>query len=247
MRAFTLIELLVTIAIIGVLMSLLVPAIFSVIRMSRSAKCQAGQRAVGFDFSIFADDTLHPYRGEGSRSNMFRLASFIDAQYQMGDFWVWGDVDQIELPDTDGHDPLRCPDVSGSITLARGRQASAGGVGPTQHLSFGFNIRLHQAEVMNSSGQPTARPVNLGSSVLSAQNVPLMWDVDALAATERGRNPLLSGPSLGSQGVFANDRYWYPSQRHQGKGNYVFIDGHVEESATPLAERWDWAFTPTAR
>jgi prepilin-type processing-associated H-X9-DG protein/prepilin-type N-terminal cleavage/methylation domain-containing protein len=245
-RAFTLIELLVTVAIIGVLVSLLLPAIMSVVRITRSAKCQIGQRAVGFDFSIFADDTLHPYRGEHARPNDFPLTSFIDAQYQMGDFWAWGDVDEIELPDTDGHDPMRCPDVAGPITLTRGRQAYQGGVGPVHHLSFGFNIRLHQAEVI-SGGQPRARSINIGSAVLSAANVPLMWDVNALGAAESGRTPLLSGPSLGNEGIFANDRFWFPAQRHQGSGNYLFIDGHVEESATPLAERWNWGYTPAAR
>jgi prepilin-type N-terminal cleavage/methylation domain-containing protein/prepilin-type processing-associated H-X9-DG protein len=249
-RAFTLIELLVTIAIITVLLSMLLPAIGSAIALARSRKCQSGQRSVGFDFSIFADDTLHPYRGEGSRAKSFQLRAFINAQYQINEFWAWGNVDEVELPDGEGHDPMHCPGVAGPITLVRGRQATSGGVGPPENLSFGFNIRLHQAEVRDSNGQlRVIQPLDIGSAVLDAgaDKVPLMWDIDPLAALDRGVTPLLSGPSLGSNGIFGEDRYWFPGQRHHGMGNYLFLDGHVEETSTPLSNRWNWGYSPIVR
>jgi prepilin-type processing-associated H-X9-DG protein/prepilin-type N-terminal cleavage/methylation domain-containing protein len=249
-RAYTLLELLVSIAIITVLLSMLLPAIGSAIALARSRKCQSGQRSVGFDFSIFADDTLHPYRGEGSRRNSFQLRSFINAEYQINEFWAWGNVDEVELPDSAGRDPMRCPLMAGPITLVRGRQATAGGVGPPENLSFGFNIRFHQAEVLDANGQlRTIQPLNIASAMLDvrADKVPLMWDIDAGAAVDLGVNPLLTGPSLGSDGMLAGDRYWFPGQRHHGMGNYLFLDGHVEETSTPLNNRWNWGYSPMAR
>ncbi len=249
LRAFTLLELLVTISIIGVLLSLLLPAINSAVSIARSRKCQAGQRAVGFDFSIFADDSLHPFRGQYARANTFQLSAFINAQYQIGEFWAWGNVDEVQLPDSEGHDPMRCPEVSGPVTLFRGRQATSGGVGPLDRLSFGFNIRLHVEEVRINNGPPASRQLNIGGWVLEtgADKVPLMWDIDPLRAGEQNVNPLLSGPSVGNTGIFSNDRYWFPGERHHGMGNYLFLDGHVEESTSPLDEGWNWTYSPLAR
>lgn len=248
-RAFTLIELLVSLAIILVLLSLLLPAIRSAVSLARARKCQAGQRAVGFDFSIFADDTLHGFRGSDARPNNFTLASYIDAQYQIGDFWAWGNVDEVHLPNADANDPLRCPEVDGGLTLIRGRQAINGGIAPAENISFGFNIRLEQGEYLDSSGRTRVqRGLRLGASILERNRVPLMWDVDAVAATEQGVSPILSGPGLGSNGPLANDRYWFPGRMHHGKTNVLFVDGHVAESAAPLREPdWNWAFSPPAR
>lgn len=248
-RAFTLIELLVSLAIVMVLLSLLLPAIRSAVSIARARKCQAGQRAVGFDFSIFADDALHGYRGSDARANNFTLGSYIDAQYQVGDFWAWGNQDEVQIPDAEGHDPMRCPDVNGPVTLIRGRQAFNGGVGPLENLSFGFNIRLDQVEYLDSGGRPRVqRGARLGSTILERTQVPLMWDVDPILAVERGVSPVLTGPSLGTSGAFANDRYWFPGRRHQGKVNFLFVDGHVAESANPLRELgWNWAFSPPGR
>lgn len=246
--AFTIIELMVSMAIIMVLVSLLLPAIHNVISIARARKCQAGQRAVGFDFLIFADDALHGYRGNDARAGLFTMASYIDAQYQVGDFWAWGNADEVVLPNADGHNSMRCPEVRGTVTALRGRQAFEGGLAPLENLSFGFNIRLHQTQIIDSGGRPRAQRVRLGSGVLEHSNVPLMWDINAAAAAEQGANPLLSGPSLGSTGIFGYDRYWFPGERHQGKDNYLFTDGHVAESGDPLNEAgWNWGFTPPTR
>lgn len=247
-RAFTLLEILVSIAIITVLLSLLFPAISSAVALARSQKCQAGQRSVGFDFSIFGDEALHGYRGSDATSSLFSLTSFQDAQYQVGEFWAWGNVDEATLAAENGPDPLRCPEVVGPVTLTRGRQAFEGGVGPAQSLSFGFNIRLHVVETIDSGGRPRAQRTRLSGSVLEKSNVPLMWDIDPAVATAHNTTPLLSGPSLGSTGVFAGDRYWFPGLRHRGKANFAFIDGHVAESGRPLQEQgWDWGYSPPVR
>lgn len=245
-RGFTLLELLVTIAIITVLLSLLFPAIGSAMAIARSRKCQSGQRSVGFDFNIFADAQLHGYRGRNATSTSFSLAAFIDAQYQTNDFWAWANVDEVELPESDPH-LMRCPVVTGPLTLVRGRQAFEGGVAPAERISFGFNVRLHQAEITDPNGPPRAQAVRLSAAILDTSNAPLMWDVDAAAAAERGATPLLSGPGLNSAAVFAGDRYWSPTSRHNGVSNYLFIDGHVEESAHPLNEGWNWGYSPLTR
>lgn len=54
--AFTLIELLVTIAIIGLLLSILMPSLRNVIAASRTAKCLSNQRQLALAWSLYAGD-----------------------------------------------------------------------------------------------------------------------------------------------------------------------------------------------
>ena len=54
--AFTLIELLVTISIIGVLVTMLVPAVNVARESSRKAKCQSNLRQLGLGLSMYANN-----------------------------------------------------------------------------------------------------------------------------------------------------------------------------------------------
>src|SRR5262245_10725877 len=82
-RAFTLIELLVSIAIIGVLITLVLLMLGRTIAASRGFKCQQSLRSVAYDFAIFADDTLHGYRGEMEpySPQLFTIDNFVESQY----------------------------------------------------------------------------------------------------------------------------------------------------------------------
>mgnify|MGYP000682545525 CR=1 FL=1 len=245
-RGFTLVELLISLTILAVLVALLMPAVRSTMTSSRSFKCQIAQRSVGFNFWVFADESLTGNRGGlDISSNSFTLFNFIDSQYQVGEFWAYPGESQVSMPDASGNDPLRCAEVRGPIVL-RPSSAGVNGVSPLQNVSFGFNKRLEVAEVQNASGMWLFRSVRLSSSIVNQQPMtPLMWDVDAPAAVATGRSPLVSAPSLDSSGAFANNRYWFPGMRHGGKGNFAFLDGHVRETSQPLEQRdWRWRYTP---
>ncbi|MGE3107781.1 MAG: prepilin-type N-terminal cleavage/methylation domain-containing protein [Phycisphaerales bacterium] len=246
-RGFTLVELMISLAIVAVLIAILLPAVRGTLQSSRSFKCQMAQRSVAFSFSIFADESLGADRGRfqtGTQS--FSLISFIDSQYQIGDFWGYPGSTQVEMPDASGSDPLRCPNVVGPVRLVSGRNCHRGGVIPPEHVSFGFNMRLHASE-QNIEGQGwSAVPVRLSSGILTQTFTPLLWDVDGEAASANAVSPMLSAPTLNSPEVFAGDRYWFPGMRHGGKANFAFIDGHVKESSAPLAQReWQWRYVPT--
>ncbi len=243
--AFTLIELLVTIAIIGILLSIVLPMLGSTIAASRGFKCQQALRSVAYDFQIFSDDNLHGYRGGDNSgqtiaNNQFTLANFVESQYSIDEFWAWPGETRRELPDPSGNDPMRCPEVKGSIVLQRNVPCTGGGVSPFQSVSFGFNIRLHRQD---RAGAPflTLTRADIESA---GPNVPLVWDVDGVVAASRNLNPLFSGPSLDSP-VFTNERFWFPGLRHNRTGSFAFLDGHVASSTQPLVEEtWDWGFAP---
>jgi prepilin-type N-terminal cleavage/methylation domain-containing protein/prepilin-type processing-associated H-X9-DG protein len=246
-RGFTLIELLATIGIIALLLGLLLPALARAIGSARAVRCQMSLRGAAFDFSVFADDQLHGDRGDDARDlprGRFRLETFQESQYGIDEFWRWGDVSRYTLPDSGGNNPLRCSEMRGEITVRRNLPCTAGAVTPPEHVSYGFNMRLHVREV-ELFGSPAAEPVLLNSRILGHGEVPLAWDVDGAGAKSKGVEPVFSAPALDSRAVFVSDRYWFPGRRHGGSVQVAFVGGHVLSSPRPLEEPgWRWSFSP---
>ncbi len=239
-------ELLIVVSIIATLIGILLPTLSGAMARARGFQCQMSQRSVAFDFQIFADEELHGDRGDDGDRSTFRIETFQESQYGVDEFWRWGDeVRRIELPDAQGNDPMRCPDVRTPIVLRDNVPCSNGAVGPSMSISYGFNARLHRVEIIDSRGRPRLVSVKLRERILSYGNVPLLMDIDGVRAQELGVNPIYVAPSLGSQGPYANDRIWFPALRHSGKTNVAFVDGHVESSSEPAKEStWDWEYQP---
>lgn len=245
-RAFTLIEVLISVTIVAMLVALLLPALRISTKAARGFRCQMSLRSVGFDFAVFANDELHGDRGEDSSlgDHRFRVETFQESQYSIDEFWRWGGAATHTLPDAANNDPMRCSEVKGEITVRRDTACGSGAITPPQHVSFGFNLRLHRLEVEDALGRPRAVEARLTERILEHGMVPLAWDVDGAEAFRKDAQPVFSAPSLDSR-IFPGDRYWYPGLRHNGAANFVFVDGHVKSSARPLGEPgWDWAFQP---
>lgn len=246
--AYTIIELLVTIAIIVTLLAILLPALQHTMAASRGFRCQMSLRGVAFDFSIFADDQLHGSRGDDETrlgDRFFFLETFQESQYGIDEFWRWGAALTHTLPDEAENDPMRCAAVRGPITVKRGISCSRGAVTPSEHVSFGFNKRLHRPVVFTEVGSYRTPQVRLTSETATHGMVPLAWDIDGAAASAVGMLPVFSAPGLGNPGTYAGNRSWYPAYRHAGVANFAFIGGHVLSSRQPLAEHdWRWAYQP---
>ncbi len=249
-RAFTLVELLVVIAIVAILASLLLPAAAGTLKAARSFRCQSSLRSVAFDFSVFADDTLHGNRGNDESDltgDKFRLATFQDSQYGLNEFWRWDQAEQMTITPGQPGDPLRCAEMRGEVTLLSATPCTGGGVNPPENISYTFNMRLHTPERRLASGAIIlSPPVALTSAILDTANanVPLVWDVDGAAASAADTSPVFGAPSLNSTGPMGSDRFWFPGLRHAGSLNAAFLDGHVASSSKPLAEQWNWVFQP---
>lgn len=247
-RAFTLAELLVVIAIVALLLGLLVPSLRMVIGSARSLKCQVSQRSIAFDFALFADQNLHGDRGDDLKrygKSRFTLETFQESMYGVDEFWRYGNETVHTLPDASGHDPMRCPEVHGHISVVSQTACASGAVTPGKFVSFTFNSRLHYGEVEVTKGQYGTKLMKLSSSILNNPNVPLLWDGDGEEAENRGIQPIFGAPSMNSPAVYANNQYWFPSMRHLGGMNVAFVGGHVLSSKKPLEEKdWNWSFQP---
>ncbi len=246
-RAFTLIELLVTVAIIAVLLSLVSGTLRHALGSSRAFKCTMALRSVGFDFAVFADESLHGRRGNDEtelRPGRFRLETFQESAYGIDEFWRWGDGGEVSLPTAQGENPMRCAEVRGDLTLRRDTPCEQGALSPPEHVSYTFNARLHRAEVISKTGA-RAMLVQLTSEILTQASVPLAWDADGAAAAAKNVTPVYSAPAMDSVRIYAGNKLWFPGARHAGKVNFVFIDAHVESSKAPLtATSWRWGWQP---
>ena len=97
---------------------------------------------------------------------------------------------------------------------------------------------------MTVSPEPAAamQPEDLGTFFIERANA---GDVDGLVAEQRGMTPVFTAPPLNSTGPYGSGAYWFPGLRHNGTGNFAFIDGSVSASSDPLGEQnWDWAYQP---
>lgn len=244
---FTLVELMVTIAIIGVLLSLLAPALQRTLGSARGFKCQTALRNVAFDFALFADPTVHGSRGADAQlNNRFRIATFQESEYGLDEFWAHGPAPQATFEAGAQLDHMRCTEVSGPVTLKQNAPCTAAGsIGPASNVSYGFNARLNRAETQGPFGVQ-ASTVFLTSDIMQQPDVPLLWDVDGALAQSKGvQTPQFSAPALNSLFLYVNNKHWFPGMRHNGALNVAFVGGHVLSSREPLEEAgWRWEYAP---
>lgn len=242
---FTLLELLVVVAVVALLVGLLMPALAGAMTSARGFRCQMSQRSVAFDFNVFADEVLHGNRGNDELlgDGRFTLETFQESQYGVDEFWRWGNASVASLPDESGNDPMRCPEVDAPIELRANSPCSGGAVSPAASVSYGFNLRLHRAEVEVRPGAFGLRPVELNSRILEHPDIPLLIDVDGETARLLGVPAIYTAPSAGSVGPLSDDRFWFPSARHGGAVNVAFIGGHVLSTRTP-ADLAGWSGIP---
>lgn len=244
-QGLTLVEMLVVVAVIGVLFAVLLPSVGRGAKAARAMRCQTSLRSITFDFSVFADASLHPSRGddEWRGGGRFSLDTFIESQYGVDEFWEYGAVPVATRRIVKGSDdPMRCLEVEGTLLMNRNRACTNGAVSPPQSVSFGFNLRLSRPD---TPGDPGSSPALLSDAILRAGRVPLVWDVDGVEAVDRdpSNNPSLTAPPQGVGGPFSTDAFWWPALRHNGSMNVGFVDGSVAATANPLEEtgwRWDY-------
>ncbi|MBK7404796.1 MAG: hypothetical protein IPJ41_09215 [Phycisphaerales bacterium] len=195
---------------------------------------------------MFADATLHGDRGDDARDlgDRFRLETFQESQYGIGEFWRWGETELHTLPDAEKNDPMRCVAVRGELTLRRGVACRSGAISPPEAVSYGFNGRLDTAPYRG--GNRWMR-TSLTTQIVEEPGVPLAWDVDGAQAKRNGVQPVFSAPKADAKsGPFAGGLYWFPAMRHNGSVNVLFVDQHVDSTTRPLEESdWQWSFYPT--
>ena len=218
---FTLVELLVVVAIIGILASLLLPALAASQAKARGIFCQNNNKQLALGWLMYADDHSQglPYNlaGAAARTNINWAAGMLDWELT-SDNTNLADLTEAALGSylAKAANIYRCPADS---VLSR-LQTAAGWSSRTR--SYSMNASVGDAGDLTSSGVNTNNP-----------GYVQFFRLTDIPAPARIFVFLDEHPDSISDGYFVNRSYYpewirLPASWHNGAATFSFADGHTE-------------------
>lgn len=221
--AFTLVELLVVIAIIGVLASLLLPALSRAKSRAQSSVCLGHLRQLSLAFHMYLDD----------HQSTFPTAAAHSGLGAQPEDWVWWQTDSAPagpvmrdagqgrvIPYLSGYNPslLRCPADGDADARELVWRNSPG----TEQYFYSYSLNAH-GDMGMASFISRDRIMILLNRITSVRNP----SGKVMLAEEKGA--VADGPGS----AVIDDGRWVPpgyplTSRHGGQANAAFADGRVE-------------------
>lgn len=214
-RAFTLLELLVVIAIIGILASLLLPALTRAKDQSRKAKCISNVRQITTAGLMYVDDNAGRFPTDGmpppAYPGVTTLYNGPNATNNCN-WWRWPLV-----PYLGNLDVLRCP--SGDASQNPGKMMDA------DQLTYGYGYNLTFFNYPAASVQQPVRLAVYGDCYhwIISTNVGVAYAYNGRSLPAVFRDPSIS----------TNDQVT-ANIRHSNSSSLGFADGHVEPVPTTV-------------
>ena len=229
-NAFTLIEMLTVIAVIGILVALLLPALSAAKAKALRIQCANNVRQLGIllQSSVTANDayplTVNAKKNDGGHYWMQVLQYHELSPPETDDLRVWLEQGVWKCPAANTFSPWptnRTYMSYGYNGLGLSAKTDTNGLGLGGHLigsSHAFAWRVSESEVVSPSEMMAIGDGFIGGNGIIRNGEMVMW-----------RSP-------------SEIEYWpgYPGTtqrsyaRHQGRANVVFCDGHVESPTLQL-------------
>jgi prepilin-type N-terminal cleavage/methylation domain-containing protein len=227
-QGFTLIELLVVIAIIGVLASLLLPALAGAKAKALRIKCLSNQRQIAIAYHLYTSDNLDRYPVHDGFASTGGKQGVIPSG---GDNFFGGTVNETNRPlnrFVQALEVFRCPADRGDALIPRAKSAYDGWGNSylVQWSMDTFRVKHLTGDLLAPAGSPEATPMKVSDVAQSPVNKIIQGDWPWHA--NRDVNDLHS--------------LWH-NYRGRRFENMLFGDSHVEGYRFPK-EMDDWAYAP---